>query len=131
MTRLRNMNLSVFLQCQYTRTILRNKSIGQNSFKKHSKFQWNILLWHDQTQEHKFWCFYTMSIHKNHFKKQKYGAESVWETFKISKFQWNILLWHDQTQEHEFGCFYTMSAHKPFLRNKIMGQSLFKKYSKF
>ena len=28
MTRLRNTNLSVFIQCQYTRTILRNKNMG-------------------------------------------------------------------------------------------------------
>ena len=39
MIRLRNTNLSVFLQCQYTRTILRNKYMSQSLFKKHSKFQ--------------------------------------------------------------------------------------------
>ena len=33
--------------------------------------------YHDQTQEHEFVCFYAMSAHKNHFKKQKYGTESV------------------------------------------------------
>ena len=38
MTRLSNTNLSVFIQCQYTRTILRNKYMGQSQFKKHSKF---------------------------------------------------------------------------------------------
>ena len=38
-TMLRNTNLSVFIQCQYTRTILRNKNMGQSLFKKHSKFQ--------------------------------------------------------------------------------------------
>ena len=27
------------MQCQYTRTILKNKNIGQSLFKKHSKFQ--------------------------------------------------------------------------------------------
>ena len=32
---------------------------------------------HDQAQEHEFECFCTMSIHKNHFKKQKYGTEPV------------------------------------------------------
>ena len=30
---------------------------------------------HDQAQEHELGCFYRMSIHKNHFKKQKYGTE--------------------------------------------------------
>ena len=39
MTRLRNTSLGVFIQCQYTRTILRNKDMGQSLFKKHSKFQ--------------------------------------------------------------------------------------------
>ena len=39
MTRLRNTNLSVFMQCQYTRTILKNKKMGQSRLKKHSKFQ--------------------------------------------------------------------------------------------
>ena len=39
MTRLRNTILSVFMQCQHTRTILKNKNMGQSLFKKHSKFQ--------------------------------------------------------------------------------------------
>ena len=39
MTRLKNTNLDVFIQCQHTRTILRNKNMGQSLFKKHSKFQ--------------------------------------------------------------------------------------------
>ena len=39
MTRLRNADFRVFIQFQYTRTILRNKYIGQSLFKKHSKFQ--------------------------------------------------------------------------------------------
>ena len=38
MTRLKNTNLGVFVQCQYTRTILRNKNMGQSLFKKRSKF---------------------------------------------------------------------------------------------
>ena len=38
MTRLRKTNLIVFIQCEYTRTILRNKNMGQSLFKKHSKF---------------------------------------------------------------------------------------------
>ena len=35
MARLRSTNLSVFIQCQYTRTILRNKNIGESLFKKY------------------------------------------------------------------------------------------------
>ena len=58
MTRLRNTNLGDFIQCQYTRTILRNKDMRQSLFKKYSKFQnfneINILLWHYKTREHDF-----------------------------------------------------------------------------
>ena len=43
-----------------------------------------------------------MSGHKNYFKKEKYGTESYYKTFKISKLQGNTLLWHDQTQEFDF-----------------------------
>ena len=39
MTRLRNTNFGVFKQCQYTRTILRNKNMGQSLFNIHSNFQ--------------------------------------------------------------------------------------------
>ena len=39
LTSLRNTNLDVFIQCQYTRTILRKKNRGQSLFRKHSKFQ--------------------------------------------------------------------------------------------
>ena len=35
MTRLKNMNMDVFIQCQYTRTILRKKNMGQSLIKKH------------------------------------------------------------------------------------------------
>ena len=53
--------------------------MGQHNFKKPLNFtvQWNTLLWYDQTQEHEFGCFYTMSKHKNSFKKEKNGTESV------------------------------------------------------
>ena len=29
------------------------------------------------TQEHELGCFYTMSTHKDHLKKQKYGTKSI------------------------------------------------------
>ena len=35
MTRLRNTNLGVFIQCQSTRTIFRNRNMGQSLFKEH------------------------------------------------------------------------------------------------
>ena len=39
MTRFKNTNLDVFIQCQHTRTILRSEAIGQSLFKKDSKSQ--------------------------------------------------------------------------------------------
>ena len=33
-------------------------------------------MWHDQAQEYEFYCFYTISVHKNYFEKEKYGTES-------------------------------------------------------
>ena len=39
MTRFRNVNLGVFREYQNTKTILKKKSMGQNSLKKLSKFQ--------------------------------------------------------------------------------------------
>ena len=77
MTRLRNTSLILFIQCEYTRTILRDKNMRQTLFKKHSKCRRNILLWHDQTQKHEFGYFYTISEHRNYFKREKYGTESV------------------------------------------------------
>ena len=38
MTRLRNVDLSVFIPWKYTKT-LRNKNMGQGLFKKHLKYQ--------------------------------------------------------------------------------------------
>ena len=39
MTRFRDVKLGVFRQCQNTRTILKKRNMGQNRFKKRSKFQ--------------------------------------------------------------------------------------------
>ena len=38
MTKPRNTNLDVFIQCQYTRNISRKKDMGQSLLEKHSKF---------------------------------------------------------------------------------------------
>ena len=54
--------------------------MGQRNFKKPFElpnFSKTFYCGNDQTQEHKFECVYTMLIHKSHFKKQKYGPESV------------------------------------------------------
>ena len=39
MTRLKIKNVNAFIQCQYTRTILRKRNMGQSLFKEYSKFQ--------------------------------------------------------------------------------------------
>ena len=39
MTRLRSTSLLVFIQCQYTISILKKNNMGENLFKKYSKFQ--------------------------------------------------------------------------------------------
>ena len=39
MTRPRNSNLIIYMQCQYTRTVLGYKNMEQSLFKKHSRFQ--------------------------------------------------------------------------------------------
>ena len=124
------------------------------------KNYWNISLLHDQTQKQEIrsllivfidkkhfkkyftvawpdlgtWiceCFYAMSIHMNHFKKQKSGTEAVSETFKISKFWWNILLWHDQTRTMNLNVWIPSQYTRTILRKKNMWQILFKKHSKF
>ena len=64
-TRLSNTNLSVTIQCQYKRTIFRNKNIRQGLFKKHSKFQNFVEIFYCGMtrlifQEHIFGCFYAM-----------------------------------------------------------------------
>ena len=50
--------------------------MGQNLFKKHSKFQ-NLgeifYMLHDQTQEDEFGCFYTISVHNNYLRKKNMG----------------------------------------------------------
>ena len=48
--------------------------MGQLDFKKHVKSR-NFSVIFYQTQQHE--CFCAMLIHKNHFKKQKYGTEFV------------------------------------------------------
>ena len=39
MTRLRNTNLDVFIQCQYTRTIIRNKNIDRVCLRNNQNFK--------------------------------------------------------------------------------------------
>ena len=78
MTRHRNTNLDVFIQCQHTRTILRNKNMGQSLFKKYSKSQkFNETLCCGMTRLRNTTLdfFYIMSVRKNYFTKEKYETE--------------------------------------------------------
>ena len=79
MTRLRNTNLGVFMQFQYTRTILINKNMGQKLVTKHSKFQtFNEIFYCGMTRlrNTNLDVFYKILIHRNYFKKEKYGTKS-------------------------------------------------------
>ena len=87
MGRRKNTNLGVFMQYQHTWTILRNKNMGQSLFKKYSKFQkFDEILycWMTRFRNVKSGVFRKYQK-TNYFKKEKYGTESFWETFKISK----------------------------------------------
>ena len=79
MTRLRNTSLSVFMQFQYTRTILINKNMGQKLVTKHLKFQtFNEICYCGMTRlrNTNLDVFYTILIHRNYFNKEKSGTKS-------------------------------------------------------
>ena len=78
MTRLRNMNLDVFVQCQYTRNILRNKNKGQSMFKEHSNFQkFNEILFCGMTKFRNVKLdLFRQYQNTNLFQKRKNGTES-------------------------------------------------------
>ena len=72
-------NLDVFIQCQYTKTILRNKNIGQSLLKKHSKFQkFDEILYCGMTRFRNFKLdvFRQYQNTKTILKKKKIWAES-------------------------------------------------------
>ena len=66
MTRFRNVKLGDFRQYQNTRTILKKKNMGQNRFKKRSKFQkfqlskFN-LTWSNEGKVNSVWPYMTFS----------------------------------------------------------------------
>ena len=78
MTRLRNTNLDVFVQCQYTRNILRNKNKGQSMFKEHSNFQkFNEILYCGMTKFRNVKLdLFRQYQNTNLFQKRKNGTES-------------------------------------------------------
>ena len=89
MTRLRNTDLGVFIQCQETRTILRKKNMEQSLFKKHSKFQnFDEIIYCGKARLSKMNLdvFTQCQVQEPFFFFLKYGTESVQETLKILKF---------------------------------------------
>ena len=59
-------------------------------FKKPSKFQNFYEIFYcglTRLRNTNLECFYIMSVHKNHFKKQKYGTELFKKHSKFQKFQ--------------------------------------------
>ena len=87
MTRGRNANLSVFMQCQYTKIIWRNKNMGQSLFKKHSKIQrFDEILYCGMTRFRnvKLGVFRQYQKTKAILKKKNMGQNC---SMKLSKFQ--------------------------------------------
>ena len=89
MTRLRNTNLDAFIQLQHTRTILRNKNMGQSLFKKHSKFQnFDEIFYCGMTRLGNtnlcvfLWCWYTRTILRN--KNMGWSLFKKHSNFKIT-----------------------------------------------
>ena len=99
--------------------------MGQSSFKKHLNFTISVkyfaVAW--PGSETRIWV---MSMHKNHFKKQKYGTES------LSKIWWNILhCGMTRFRNVKLGVFRQYQNTKTILKKKKMGENRFKKLSKF
>ena len=106
------------------------QTLSHKTFKI-SNFRYNILLWHHQTQEHEFGCFYTTSIHKNHL-RNKNMPQSLFK--KHSKFQTFDKIFYCCTtrlRNTNLNVFIQIQHTRTILRNKNMVHSLFKKYSKF
>ena len=90
MTRLRNTNLDVFMQCQCTRTILRNKNMGQSLFKTNSKFQkFDEILYCGMTRFRnvKLGIFRQYQNTKTILKKKNIGQDRFMKLSKFQKFQ--------------------------------------------
>ena len=98
MTRLRYTSLGVFIQSQYTRTILKSKNMRQILFKKHTKFQnFDEILYCGMTRFRnvKLGAFSQYHI-KKLFQKRKIWDRIVLRNFQISKIL--ILFWLSQTR---------------------------------
>ena len=92
MTRLRNMNVDVFIQCQYTKTISRKKDMGQSLVKTHSKFQDEIFYCDMTRLKNTIFIYCGLYRYVKVVKQKKVFRLSFQESFKISKFQYSIKL---------------------------------------
>ena len=112
MTRLRNTNLGVFIQCRYTRTILRNKNMGQSLIKKHSKFlNLDEIFYCGMTRLRGTilnicgLCRYVKSIKPKKVVRQSLFRNHLKLSFKISIFNNVFLLQHGKTRLQIIGSF--------------------------
>ena len=93
--------------------------IDNNYFKKGKREAFLIFMWLDQTQKHEF----TMSLHKNYFKKRKYG-QSLFK--KCSKFQKLDEIWYcgmTRFRNIKLAVFRQYQNTKTVLKKKNMRQS--------
>ena len=83
------------------------------------------------TQKHEFGCFYTMSVQKNYFNKQKYGTvylRNIQNSNKIDKILYCVMT---RFRNVKLGVFTQYQNTKAILKKKNTGQNCFKKLSKF
>ena len=75
MTRVTNMNLGAIIQCQYTRTILKNKSIGQSLFRKPFEFHnFSEIFYCGMTRfRNTILDVFTLPVHMIYFKRKNMG----------------------------------------------------------
>ena len=88
-------------------------------------------MWHDWTQKQNFECFYAMSIHKNHFKKQNVEQTLIKKHKKFQNFEEIFYCGMTRVNNMNLGVFMQCQYRRKILRNKNMAQSLLKKHSKF
>ena len=129
MTRLRNKNLDVFMQCQHTITILRNKNMGQSLFnKKYLKFQkFDETLYCGMTRFKKviLGVFRQYQNTKSILKKKNIGQNRFKKLSKFQKFHIGnfTLTWSNEGKMNLYNDFFKRTTAK----NENFGQIFLKK----
>ena len=128
MTRPRDTNLNVFIQCKYTRTISRKINMGQSLFKKYSEFQnFNERIYcgmarpRDMTLNVFIQCQYLRNV----LRKKNMG-KSLFKKYSIFKILMKYFLWHNQTLEHDFELLWFVLIRESFLNKENCGTESFK-----